>query len=83
MGLTYFKRYRMEIDLGLDFPFVGEGVEIAAIGEMRIRENVEKLIAFTNAVVPLDSLCRFFDQFSGRIGVGDHRVLFEPRLVLQ
>jgi hypothetical protein len=44
------ERGHVEIDFGLDFPFLGEGVEIAEIGEMRIRENVEKLVAFTNAV---------------------------------
>jgi hypothetical protein len=44
------ERGHIEIDFGLDFPFLGEGVEIGEIGEMRIRENVAKLVAFTNAV---------------------------------
>jgi hypothetical protein len=44
------ERGHVEVDFGLDFPFLGEGAEIGEIGEMRIRENVEKLIAFTNAV---------------------------------
>ena len=44
------ERGNLEIDFGLDFPFLGEGVEIAELGEQRIRENVEKLIGFTNAV---------------------------------
>jgi len=44
------ERGHVEIDFGLDFPFLGEGIEIAEIGEIRIRENVEKLVAFTNAV---------------------------------
>src|SRR5437763_5923927 len=48
-GITE-ERCHVEIDFGLDFPFLGEGIEIAEIGEIRIRENVEKLVAFTNAV---------------------------------
>jgi len=44
------ERGHIEIDFGLDFPFLGEGVEIGEVGEMRIRENVAKLVAFTNAV---------------------------------
>ncbi len=44
------ERGQVEIDFGLDFPFLGEGADIGEVGEMRIRENVEKLIAFTNAV---------------------------------
>ena len=44
------ERGHIEIDFGLDFPFLGEGVEIGEFGEMRIRDNVAKLVAFTNAV---------------------------------
>jgi len=44
------ERGHIEIDFGLDFPFLGEGVEIGEVGEMRIRDNVAKLVAFTNAV---------------------------------
>src|SRR5947209_18259180 len=44
------QRGHIEVDFGLDFPFLGEGVELAEIGEQRIRQNVEQLIAFTNAV---------------------------------
>jgi hypothetical protein len=47
---TADERGHIEIDFGLDFPFLGEGVELAEIGQRRIRENVEKLIAFTSAV---------------------------------
>jgi hypothetical protein len=47
---TAEERGHVEIDFGLDFPFLGEGVELAEVGEQRIRENVAKLITFTNAV---------------------------------
>jgi hypothetical protein len=44
------ERGHIEVDFGLDFPFLGEGIELAEVGERRIRKNVEKLIAFTNAI---------------------------------
>jgi hypothetical protein len=40
----------VEVDFGLDTPFLFEGLELSAINEEHVRFNVAKLIAFTLAV---------------------------------
>ena len=40
----------VEVDFGLDTPFLFEGLELSAINEEHVRINVAKLIAFTLAV---------------------------------
>jgi len=40
----------IEIDFGLDTPFLFEGMHMTTDMEMRIRNNVAKLIAFSNAI---------------------------------
>ncbi len=40
----------IEVDFGLDTPFLFEGLELSAVNEERVRFNVAKLIAFTLAV---------------------------------
>ena len=40
----------IEVDFGLDTPFLFEGLELAAANEEHVRFNVAKLIAFTLAV---------------------------------
>jgi len=40
----------IEVDFGLDTPFLFEGLELSAINEEHVRFNVAKLIAFTLAV---------------------------------
>ena len=40
----------VEVDFGLDTPFLFEGLELSAVNEEHVRFNVAKLIAFTLAV---------------------------------
>jgi hypothetical protein len=40
----------MEVDFGLDTPFLFEGLELSAANEEHVRVNVAKLVAFTLAV---------------------------------
>lgn len=40
----------IEIDFGLDTPFLYEELELAPIDEARLKENVQKLVEFTAAV---------------------------------
>lgn len=40
----------IQIDLGLDEPFLYENLELSAAQEIRLRENVAQLVAFTAAV---------------------------------
>jgi hypothetical protein len=40
----------IQIDLGLDTPFLYEELELTAAAETRIKSNVQKLVAFTTAV---------------------------------
>ena len=40
----------MEVDFGLDTPFLFEGLELSAKNEEHVRYNVAKLVAFTMAV---------------------------------
>ena len=40
----------VEVDFGLDTPFLFEGLELSARNEVHVRQNVAKLVAFTLAV---------------------------------
>ena len=40
----------VEVDFGLDTPFLFEGLELSAMNEEHVRYNVAKLVAFTMAV---------------------------------
>ena len=47
---TYADDGHVEVDFGLDTPFLFEGLELSAVNEEHVRFNVAKLIAFTLAV---------------------------------
>jgi hypothetical protein len=47
---SYQQNGHVQVDFGLDTPFLFEDVELTALGEQRIKENVQKLVAFTAAV---------------------------------
>jgi hypothetical protein len=40
----------VQVDFGLDTPFLYEDVKLTPVTEARVRENVQKLVDFTNAV---------------------------------
>jgi hypothetical protein len=40
----------LEVDFGLDTPFLFEGLQVSATNEEHVRQNVAKLVAFTLAV---------------------------------
>jgi hypothetical protein len=40
----------IQVDFGLDAPFLYEDVELTALGEERVKQNVQKLVNFTQAV---------------------------------
>ncbi len=40
----------IQVDFGLDTPFLYEDLELTALGEERIKANVQKLVGFTSAV---------------------------------
>lgn len=47
---TYTEDGHIQVDFGLDTPFLFEGVHLTTDMEMRIRTNVAKLVAFSTAV---------------------------------
>ncbi len=47
---TYQENGHVQVDFGMDAPFVFEDVALTAASEQRVRGNVQKLINFTNAV---------------------------------
>ena len=47
---TYQESGHVQVDFGLDTPFLFENVDLTATSEPRVRANVQKLINFTNAV---------------------------------
>jgi hypothetical protein len=47
---TYQENGHIQVDFGLDAPFLYEEVEFTPAVEQRIKSNVQKLVAFTNAV---------------------------------
>jgi hypothetical protein len=46
----YQQAGHVQVDLGLDSPFLYEGQELTPLVEARFRSNVQKLVAFTTAV---------------------------------
>ena len=46
----YQESGHIQVDFGLDTPFLFEGVDVSEVSEPRIRANVQKLINFSNAV---------------------------------
>lgn len=47
---TYQQNGHVQIDFGLDTPFLYEDIELDEMDEARVRSNVQKLIAFTNVL---------------------------------
>lgn len=47
---SYQESGHIQVDLGLDTPFLFEDVDLSAATEPRVRGNVQKLVNFTNAV---------------------------------
>jgi hypothetical protein len=47
---TYTDDGHIQVDFGLDTPFLFEGLRLSTDNEMRIRNNVAKLVAFSTAV---------------------------------
>jgi hypothetical protein len=47
---THQQNGHIQVDFGLDAPFLYEEVEFTRAVEQRIKSNVQKLVAFTNAV---------------------------------
>ena len=47
---TYQQDGHIQVDLGLDSPFLQEGVQLTPQAEERVRTNVQKLVDFSNAV---------------------------------
>jgi hypothetical protein len=56
----YTENGHIEIDFGLDFPFLCEEIDLSPADQERVRENVAQLIAFTHA---LEKHC----QLTGRV----------------
>jgi hypothetical protein len=49
-GGTYEQDGHIQVDLGLDTPFLQEDVRLTAEAEQRVRANVQKLVEFTSKV---------------------------------
>ena len=47
---TYQQNGHVQVDFGLDTPFLYEDIELDEMDEARVRSNVQKLISFTNAL---------------------------------
>ena len=47
---SYQQNGHVQIDFGLDSPFLYEDIELTPVEEARVRVNVHKLVQFTNAV---------------------------------
>ncbi len=47
---TFQEHGHIEIDFGLDTPFLHEELELDQLSEERVKANVQKLVAFTSAV---------------------------------
>ncbi len=47
---AYEHEGHVQVDFGLDTPFLYEDVQLTPLTEARVRDNVQKLIDFTNAV---------------------------------
>jgi hypothetical protein len=47
---AYEQEGHLQVDFGLDTPFLYEEVKLTPLTEARVRDNVQKLIEFTSAV---------------------------------
>ena len=47
---TYQQNGHVQVDFGLDTPFLYEDIELDEMDEARVRSNVQKLISFTNVL---------------------------------
>jgi hypothetical protein len=47
---TYKDDGHIQVDFGIDSPFLQEGVKLTPFNEARVRANVQKLVEFTNKV---------------------------------
>jgi hypothetical protein len=47
---AYEQEGHIQVDFGLDTPFLYEDVKLTPIAEARVRENVQKLVDFTTAI---------------------------------
>jgi hypothetical protein len=47
---AYEQEGQVQVDFGLDTPFLYEDVTLTALSEARVRDNVQKLVEFTSAV---------------------------------
>ena len=47
---AYEQEGHVQVDFGLDTPFLYEDVKLTPVAEARVRDNVQKLVEFTNAV---------------------------------
>ncbi len=47
---SYQQNGHIRIDLGLDMPFLCEEIPLDEVGQRRLQQNVEQLVAFTKAV---------------------------------
>lgn len=47
---AYEQEGHVQVDFGLDTPFLYEDVKLTALAEAHVRTNVQKLVEFTNAV---------------------------------
>ncbi len=47
---AYEQEGHIQVDFGLDTPFLYEDVRLTPLAEARVRDNVQKLVAFTTAV---------------------------------
>ena len=47
---AYRENGHIQVDFGLDTPFLGENVELTSFVEQRVRANVQRLVDFTSKV---------------------------------
>jgi len=47
---AYEQEGHVQVDFGLDTPFLYEDVKLTPLSEARVRDNVQKLIEFTSTV---------------------------------
>jgi hypothetical protein len=71
---AYQQDGHIEVDLGLDTPFLHEGVQLTEEGEARVRANVQKLVEFTTKAQQSSGA-------SGRLLWSDSEENFAQRLI--
>jgi hypothetical protein len=71
---AYQQDGHIEVDLGLDTPFLHEGVQLTDEGEARVRANVQKLVEFTTKAQQSSGA-------SGRLLWSDSEENFAQRLI--